>query len=166
MLTYCFIYFFFLLSGMAYNFQKYNLDRIQYLGAPYDTSYYIYIFSVSLYSNSISLPAVLSLFLFYFFSCPSIFCWSYCRDRLQKGKVYPTFFVVFSSNDFQSIDYIDVCLYLRQQIGSVMHYDAFAFAKNRERPTIIAKKQGTELGQRRGFSDVSFRFQSYLLFQR
>jgi hypothetical protein len=35
-----------------------------------------------------------------------------------------------------------------------MHYDAFAFAKNRERPTIITKKQGTELGQRRGFSDV------------
>lgn len=23
--------------GMAYNFQKYSLDRIQYLGAPYDT---------------------------------------------------------------------------------------------------------------------------------
>jgi len=22
---------------MAYNFQKYSLDRIQYLGAPYDT---------------------------------------------------------------------------------------------------------------------------------
>ncbi|KAK4020421.1 hypothetical protein OUZ56_002401 [Daphnia magna] len=64
-----------IINGMAYNFQKYNLDRIQYLGAPYDTS-------------------------------------------------------------------------------SVMHYDAFAFAKNRERPTIIAKKQGTELGQRRGFSDV------------
>ncbi|EFX77172.1 hypothetical protein DAPPUDRAFT_305917 [Daphnia pulex] len=64
-----------IIDGMAYNFQKYNLDRIQYLGAPYDT-------------------------------------------------------------------------------GSVMHYDAFAFAKNRERPTIITKKQGTELGQRRGFSDV------------
>ena len=24
---------------MAYNFQKYNLDRIQYLGASYDTGY-------------------------------------------------------------------------------------------------------------------------------
>lgn len=36
-----------------------------------------------------------------------------------------------------------------------MHYDAFAFAKNRERPTIIAKKNGPQLGQRRGFSDVS-----------
>ncbi len=35
-----------------------------------------------------------------------------------------------------------------------MHYDAFAFAKNRERPTIMAKKNGAELGQRRGFSKV------------
>ena len=42
--------------------------------------------------------------------------------------------------------------------GSVMHYDAFAFAKNREQPTIIAKKPGAELGQRRGFSDVTFPF--------
>jgi len=38
-----------------------------------------------------------------------------------------------------------------------MHYDAFAFAKNRDRPTILAKKQvnGVELGQRKGFSNVS-----------
>jgi hypothetical protein len=43
---------------------------------------------------------------------------------------------------------------LPNETGSVMHYDAFAFAKNRERPTIITKQQGTELGQRRGFSDV------------
>lgn len=37
-----------------------------------------------------------------------------------------------------------------------MHYDAFAFAKNRDRPTILAKKQisGVELGQRKGFSPV------------
>lgn len=25
------------IAAMAYNFQKYSLDRIQYLGAPYDT---------------------------------------------------------------------------------------------------------------------------------
>ena len=36
-----------------------------------------------------------------------------------------------------------------------MHYDAFAFAKNRQTPTIVAKKPaGAELGQRTGFSQV------------
>lgn len=35
-----------------------------------------------------------------------------------------------------------------------MHYGAYAFAKNRYRPTIIAKKGNGELGQRKGFSPV------------
>ena len=35
-----------------------------------------------------------------------------------------------------------------------MHYGAFAFAKNRQRPTIIAKKNNGQLGQRKGFSSV------------
>lgn len=40
------------------------------------------------------------------FSCLSFFSWSYCHDWLQKGKVYPTFSVLLSSNDFNQ-DYID-----------------------------------------------------------
>lgn len=64
-----------IVNSMAYNFQKYNLDRIQYLGASYDT-------------------------------------------------------------------------------GSVMHYGAYAFAKNRYKPTIIARNGNGELGQRKGFSKV------------
>ena len=39
--------------------------------------------------------------------------------------------------------------------GSVMHYDAFAFAKDPNRPTIETKnKISGQLGQRQGFSDV------------
>lgn len=40
--------------------------------------------------------------------------------------------------------------------GSIMHYDAYAFAKNRNYPTITSKKTGQELGQRQGFSNVGF----------
>ena len=40
--------------------------------------------------------------------------------------------------------------------GSVMHYDAYAFAKDPRRPTIRAKNKKAELGQRRGFSPVNY----------
>ena len=36
-----------------------------------------------------------------------------------------------------------------------MHYDAYAFAKDRRYPTITSKKNdGQQLGQREGFSNV------------
>ena len=38
--------------------------------------------------------------------------------------------------------------------GSIMHYDAFAFAKDRRLPTITPKKKGAELGQRKALSKV------------
>jgi hypothetical protein len=38
--------------------------------------------------------------------------------------------------------------------GSIMHYDAFAFAKDRRFPTITAKKKGEQLGQRNALSMV------------
>jgi len=62
-------------DGMSHNFLKYNLDRIQHLGMPYDTD-------------------------------------------------------------------------------SVMHYDAYAFAKNPRKPTIVSRKPGAVLGQRKGFSEI------------
>ena len=37
---------------------------------------------------------------------------------------------------------------------SVMHYDAYAFAKNPRKPTIVSRKPGAVLGQRKGFSEV------------
>lgn len=39
-------------------------------------------------------------------------------------------------------------------IDSIMHYGAFAFAKDPKRPTIVPKKIGAELGQRRELSKV------------
>ncbi|KAG7153502.1 Zinc metalloproteinase nas-13-like 2 [Homarus americanus] len=39
-------------------------------------------------------------------------------------------------------------------LGSVMHYGPYAFARDRTRPTIIPRKTGVEIGQRRGFSEV------------
>ena len=36
-----------------------------------------------------------------------------------------------------------------------MHYGAYAFAKNRYKPTIIARNGNGELGQRKGFSKVA-----------
>ncbi|XP_069950740.1 zinc metalloproteinase nas-4-like [Cherax quadricarinatus] len=39
-------------------------------------------------------------------------------------------------------------------LGSVMHYGPYAFAKDRARPTIIPRKTGVEIGQRRGFSEI------------
>ena len=67
---------------MAYNFQKYNLDRIQYLGAPYDTGSItqmaffssIYMYTYTIYTISIQsfvfsfhflLPFLLSLYIFF-----------------------------------------------------------------------------------------------------
>jgi len=53
------------MTGMAYNFQKYNLDRIQYLGAPYDTGYYTIAFSllhIYIYTIQFNLPAALRVF--------------------------------------------------------------------------------------------------------
>ncbi|XP_042209528.1 zinc metalloproteinase nas-4-like isoform X2 [Homarus americanus] len=38
-------------------------------------------------------------------------------------------------------------------LGSVMHYGPYAFARDRTRPTIIPRKTGVEIGQRRGFSE-------------
>ena len=35
-----------------------------------------------------------------------------------------------------------------------MHYDAYAFAKNPRKPTIVSRKPGAVLGQRKGFSEV------------
>lgn len=35
-----------------------------------------------------------------------------------------------------------------------MHYEAYAFAKNSNYPTISSKKNDQKLGQREGFSDV------------
>ncbi len=44
---------------------------------------------------------------------------------------------------------------INTQAGSIMHYDAYAFAKNVAYPTITAKKKdGKQLGQREGFSEV------------
>lgn len=43
--------------------------------------------------------------------------------------------------------------------GSIMHYDAYAFAKDRRYPTITSKKSdGQQLGQRNGFSNVQYKF--------
>jgi len=81
---------------MAYNFQKYNLDRIQYLGAAYDTG------------TIMNLDDIISNLL---------------------------------------ATYVSLS-------GSVMHYGPYAFARNRYKPTIIAKKGNGELGQRKGFSPV------------
>nr|XP_045603957.1 zinc metalloproteinase nas-4-like [Procambarus clarkii] len=39
-------------------------------------------------------------------------------------------------------------------LGSVMHYGPYAFAQDRSRPTIIPRKTGVEIGQRRGFSEL------------
>lgn len=132
------VYFVLLLAGMAYNFQKYNLDRIQYLGAPYDTGYeaqhvvYIYIYFFSLLHR-------LCVVVFLIFLPCSV---------IPLGSQIPI------GEPCQSILKCKTTAFISRCTGSVMHYDAFAFAKNRERPTIIAKKSGTELGQRRGFSDV------------
>ncbi|XP_047494103.1 zinc metalloproteinase nas-4-like [Penaeus chinensis] len=37
-------------------------------------------------------------------------------------------------------------------LGSIMHYGPYAFAKDRTKPTIIPRVTGAEIGQRRGFS--------------
>ena len=36
---------------------------------------------------------------------------------------------------------------------SIMHYDMYAFSKN-NKPTIVPKKPGVTIGQRKGFSDL------------
>lgn len=161
------------MTGMAYNFQKYNLDRIQYLGAPYDTGCYItaFLFPIE-YIDIKRFVSIQSPFcpnsVFFSFHFHSIFSYiisfyyllsflsSYCHDRWRKkAEKFPSSFSLWG---FQSIRLNNAaflfCSRFPHETGSVMHYDAFAFAKNRERPTIITKKQGTELGQRRGFSDV------------
>ncbi|XP_069957441.1 zinc metalloproteinase nas-13-like [Cherax quadricarinatus] len=64
-------------------------------------------------------------------------------NNVQSGKWYN--FEKYPWDRIQSlgIDY---------DLGSVMHYGPYAFAKDRNQPTIIPKKTGAEIGQRRGFS--------------
>ena len=38
--------------------------------------------------------------------------------------------------------------------GSIMHYDREAFANYEGKETLIPLKEGVEIGQRRGFSDI------------
>ncbi|XP_037794282.1 zinc metalloproteinase nas-4-like [Penaeus monodon] len=50
-------------------------------------------------------------------------------------------------------------------LGSIMHYGPYAFAKDRTKPTIIPRVTGAEIGQRRGFSqeDPSPHKERYML---
>ena len=42
---------------------------------------------------------------------------------------------------------------LPYDISSVMHYHAYSFAKDKNKPTIISLSGASEMGQRNGFSD-------------
>nr|CAH0105035.1 unnamed protein product [Daphnia galeata] len=56
----------------------------------------------------------------------------------------------FQKHDQGRIQYLDQ----PYDTGSIMHYDAYAFAKDRRYPTITSKKNdGQQLGQREGFSN-------------
>ena len=61
---------------------------------------------------------------------------------------------VGSERNFQKYEEEDLHLFNQTyDYESVMHYGAFDFAKNKSKPTIIALKKGTEIGQRKGFSE-------------
>jgi len=70
-------------------------------------------------------------------------------DNIKSGMEFN-----FLKYDLRKIDHLgaeyDTC--------SVMHYGAYAFAKNSREPTIVAKKKTKcKLGQRSGFSDTDIR---------
>ncbi|XP_069936402.1 zinc metalloproteinase nas-13-like [Cherax quadricarinatus] len=64
--------------------------------------------------------------------------------NIQTGMQYN--FEKYSWQKIQSlgVDY---------DLGSIMHYGPYAFAKDRTKPTIIPRRAGTDIGQRRAFSD-------------
>ncbi|KZS15490.1 Metalloendopeptidase [Daphnia magna] len=64
--------------------------------------------------------------------------------NIMKGMEYN-----FQKYDQGRIQYLS----LPYDTGSIMHYDAYAFAEDKRYPTITSKKSDEQLGQRNGFSD-------------
>jgi len=70
-------------------------------------------------------------------------------DNIRKGMEFN-----FLKYDLRKIDHLGA----KYDTCSVMHYGAYAFAKNSRVPTIVAKrKTKCKLGQREGFSDTDIR---------
>ncbi|XP_064114840.1 zinc metalloproteinase nas-4-like isoform X2 [Macrobrachium nipponense] len=65
------------------------------------------------------------------------------RPNIQDGMWYN-----FEKSSWDKIQTLGV----EYDLGSIMHYGPYAFAKDRTRPTIIPRVTGAEIGQRRGFS--------------
>ncbi|KAK7080142.1 Meprin A subunit beta [Halocaridina rubra] len=64
--------------------------------------------------------------------------------NIQDGMAY----------NFQKYDWTMIqSLGVDYDLGSIMHYGPYAFAKDRRRPTIIPRTTGAEIGQRRAFSN-------------
>ncbi|XP_065574210.1 zinc metalloproteinase nas-15-like isoform X2 [Artemia franciscana] len=66
-------------------------------------------------------------------------------NNIQSGMDYN-----FRKYSLDKIQYLDE----NYDTGSIMHYDAYAFARDRSKPTIVPKKDTEKLGQRNGFSKI------------
>ncbi|XP_064107762.1 zinc metalloproteinase nas-4-like [Macrobrachium nipponense] len=64
--------------------------------------------------------------------------------NIQQGMEYN--FQKYEWNIIQSLG-------VEYDLGSIMHYGPYAFARDRTKPTIIPRVTGAEIGQRRAFSD-------------
>ncbi|GAB6026273.1 Meprin A subunit beta [Chamberlinius hualienensis] len=72
-------------------------------------------------------------------------------DNIQRGKFGMEY-------NFQKYTWSYIqALGEKYDLNSVMHYEMYSFTVSRNRPTIVPKVRGVEIGQRRGFSSADVR---------